>query len=102
MDFAGEQPRKRETRKLVNPAQVGLIIWCLFYLSVNGMMASRSGNWVSELRWSVVFVVLTVVGVVVIQIKGGSEQPIGVLVLDTLLPIAFFVALVLLLWSRKK
>lgn len=81
---------------------LSLIVLCLFYLVIHYLMASASGDWMSEIRWSAIIVALTVVGVIVIQARGGSSVSPWVSWMETLLPIGFFVLLVLFMRGQRR
>lgn len=85
---------------VMDAGALSLIVLCLFYLVINYMMASARGDWVIEIHWSAILVAITVVGVIWIQARGGSSVSPWVSWMETLLPIGFFV--VMLLFMRSK
>lgn len=81
---------------------LSLIVLCLFYLVINYQMGSASGDWMSEIGWSAIIVAITVVGVIWIQARGGSSLSPWASWTETLLPIGFFVMLLLLMRRQKR
>ncbi len=86
----------------MDASALSLIVLCLFYLVLNYQMGLASGDWMSEIRWSAVIVAITVVGVILLQARGGSSLPPWVSWMETLLPIGVFLLLLLLMRVQRR